>query len=103
MTFSERVFTIDSHGIITSFNRSLEKLFGYHSTEMVGENITEIFPSFMKLFTDMGYIDFTSHGEFNNVIGKQRNGADLTLKVVISEIKLANRTVYSGFVHNLLN
>ena len=99
----EGIFTMDGGGTITSFNRQLEKLLGYDSIEIIGQHITEIFPSFANFYSDLGKINFKSYGDLIEIKGHQKNGADLKITLMISEIKLANRTVYAGLVRNLLN
>ena len=97
------VFTIDNEGTIISFSKSLEKLFGYESIEIIGQNITDIFPSFPNAFSDAQRFDLSSYLELGELTGQLKNGMDLQINLTLGEINLTNRTVYAGLVRNLLN
>lgn len=39
------MITIDTHGIVLSFNRAAERLFGYQASEVLGNNVSMLMPS----------------------------------------------------------
>ncbi len=106
-TAVEGIITIDERGIIESMNRAAEKLFGYSSEEIVGRNVSTLMPSPYREAHD-GYIEKyvrTGHAKIigigREVIGLRKNGEVFPMDLAVSEVRLANRRLFTGFVRDI--
>ncbi len=96
------IITIDSAGIIQSFDTIAERIFGYSSTETMGQNVAMLMPepyrsehdSYLTRFLNEG----TPHiiGKGREVIGQRKDGTALPLWLAVSEIQLKNERIFIG-------
>ena len=65
-TIVDGVITIDQHGLIDTVNPATEKIFGYSSEEMIGQNVSMLMPNPYRREHD-GYINnYLSTGNKKN-------------------------------------
>ncbi|MCH7885583.1 MAG: PAS domain S-box protein [Planctomycetes bacterium] len=69
--FQGRLITINEQGVIQSINRTAEKMFGYGSGEMIGENISRLMPNPYREEHD-GYLQHYSDTGAKRIIGQRR-------------------------------
>ncbi|HXS58368.1 MAG TPA: PAS domain S-box protein [Hanamia sp.] len=77
------------HGIITSWNQSAEKMFGYTEAEMIGESITKIIPT-ERLNEEAYILDNIKRGKAVNHFETQRlhkNGNLVNISLTVSPVK----------------
>lgn len=104
------VFTMSEHGIIDSFNRSAEKMFGYAAAEVIGKHITMLMVEperndgdrhlghgFRALRT--GVREFI--GNPGPVMGRRKNGFLFDIEMGVYETKLNNKTLFVGTVSDI--
>jgi two-component system sensor kinase FixL len=101
------IITIDKRGIMEMVNPSAARLFGYHPDELLGKSINLLMPEPDKSGHD-GYMHrYHQTGERRiigigrEVTGKRKDGSVFPFFLSISEVQLADRTVYTGFVHDI--
>ncbi len=70
-TASDAIITIDNRGLIDSVNKSTESIFGYSSSEMVGQNVSILMPQPFRREHDSYIQRFLATGE-PHIIGKGR-------------------------------
>ena len=106
-TAIDGIITIDSKGIVESFNSAAAKLFGFETGEVVGKNIKMLMPEPDHSAHD-GYIDRYNKtrtpriiGIGREVTGKRKDGTTFPMRLAVSEVKLSSRTIYTGIIHNL--
>lgn len=106
-TTVDAIITIDTRGIIKSFNKTAEKLFLYDSTEVVGKNVKVLMPDPYKAEHD-DYIDhYLETGERKiigigrEVTGRRKDGSTFPMYLAVSEVKLPNQHIFTGIVRDI--
>jgi PAS domain S-box-containing protein len=106
-TAVEGIITIDDRGLIESFNTSAEKIFGYQAREIIGQNVKQLMPAPYRQEHD-GYIHHYRHGGRakiigigREVVGQRKNGQVFPMDLSVSEVRLADRRIFTGFVRDI--
>ncbi|WP_353139392.1 PAS domain-containing sensor histidine kinase [Pseudopedobacter sp.] len=106
-TAIDGIITIDSKGIVESINPSACGLFGYDSSEVIGNNISMLMPEPDRSRHD-GYIlryQRTSEphiiGKGREVKGLRKDGTLFPFRLAVSEVQFQGRVIYTGFIHDL--
>ncbi len=101
------IIIINTAGIIEEVNRAAQTLFGYAKEEMIGNNVNMLMPQHFAVKHD-GYINNYHQtgkakiiGIGREVIGRKKCGGEFPFWLAVSEVKLAERTIFTGFVHDL--
>ena len=105
-TAAEGIITIDSEGVIQSFNAASERMFGYPAGEVLGKNVKMIMPATQADMHDGFLSNYRSTGDAK-IIGIRReleglhmDGSIFPLELSISETILDNRHMFTGIVHD---
>jgi two-component system sensor kinase FixL len=106
-TAIDGILTIDARGRIESINPSGTSLFGYTAEEVIGKNISMLMPEPYQSSHDAYLAHYHQSGE-KNIIGKGRevtglrkDGSTFPFRLAVSEVKYEDRTIYTGFVHDM--
>ncbi|MBC7418915.1 MAG: PAS domain S-box protein, partial [Pedobacter sp.] len=101
------IITIDMEGTIESINPSAIDLFGFRADDVIGRNISMLMPEpdrsrhdgYLKRYHDTG----TPHiiGIGREVSGLRKDGSVFPFRLAVSEVKLLDRKLYTGFIHDL--
>jgi PAS domain S-box-containing protein len=101
------IITIDEGGRIESFNPAAERLFGYHTDEVIGQNVSLLMPSPYREAHD-SYIARYLQTREPHIIGigrevraQRRNGTTFPIALAVSEVHLDGRRLFTGIVHDL--
>ena len=106
-TAVEGIITIDERGIMESLNPAAERIFGYRASELVGRNVSILMPSPYRQAHD-GYMSNykrTGHARIigigREVVGQRKDGSVFPMDLSVSEVKLADKRLFTGFVRDV--
>ncbi len=101
------IIIINKKGIIEEINPAGAKVFGYTKEEVVGENVRMLMPQphhskhnqYISNYVNTGVKKIIGVGR--EVWGKKKNGDLFPFKLGISEVKLNDRIIFAGIIHDL--
>lgn len=106
-TVVDGIITIDSQGIVLSFNTAAERLFGYSQTEIIGTNVNKLMPEPYAA----KHNDFIARylrtrearviGIGREVVGLRKDGSIFPMDLAVSEMQHPDRTLFVGIVRNI--
>jgi len=102
------VIMLDKLGCVINFNKTCEAIFGYCKAEILGHKMADfIFPENYRDQYHQALTNYVATGEqvvLNKRIeieGLHKNGHVFPIEVVISPIKIDNKTIFSAFVRDI--
>lgn len=104
----DSIIIINNHGIITQFNNSAEKLFGYTSIEVIDKNVSILIPSPHTLKHD-GYIcPFLKTGiskmigcERQQLIGLKKDKSEIHIDLEVVDFIFDNQIFFRGIIRDI--
>ncbi len=104
---ADGIIAIDAKGIITTFNRSAERIFGYSGAEAVGRNVSILMPAPYRDEHD-GYLeryvrtgDARVLGREREVEGRRKDGTTFPLAIRVTEINQGGRRTFIGVTQDI--
>ncbi|MES2049915.1 MAG: PAS domain S-box protein, partial [Pseudomonadota bacterium] len=101
------IITIDDNGIIRSVNHSVESIFGYGPTELIGQNIKMLMPEPYHSAHD-GYLDQHRRTGVGNIIGNSRevegrhkDGHNFPMDLAVSQTTHQEQPLFVGLVRDI--
>jgi PAS domain S-box-containing protein len=106
-TVPEAMIVIDEAGVMMSFSKAAEKLFGYTTDEVCGQNVKVLMPNPDRDRHD-GYISrYLKTGErriigFGRVVtGQRKDGSTFPMELAVGEADANGKRIFTGFVRDL--
>lgn len=106
-TAVDGIITINEKGIIESFNSSAEKMFGYDSSEIIGQKINLLMPPSHSENHDQYITRYLKTGE-KKIIGigrvveaKKKDGSIFPAELAVSEVWVKGRVLFAGIIHDV--
>jgi two-component system, LuxR family, sensor kinase FixL len=106
-TVPDAMIVIDARGIMQSFSSTAQRLFGYDSDEVIGNNIKMLMPSPYREAHD-GYLErYARTGERHIigigrvVVGARKDGSTFPMELSVGEMNSGGQLYYTGFVRDL--
>ncbi len=104
---SDAIITIDAKGSILSLNNSVEHIFGYRPSELLGKNITTLMPEPYKKMHD-SYLSNYQKTRQTHVIGKtrevealRRNGEVFEAELWVHQLKFNDEIQFMGVLRDI--
>jgi len=106
-TVPDAIIIIDERGTIESFSAAAERLFGYASSEVAGQNVKALMPSpyreqhdgYLAHYRDTGEKRVIGKGRI--VVGQRRDGSTFPMELAVGEITGGARRLFTGFVRDI--
>ena len=105
-TAVDGIITIDEHGAIESFNPAAEKIFGYGSSEVIGQQIGLLMPELSAHFGAgaladyLRTIDRETIGSGQETRGRRKDGSEFPVEFGVGETVLGTTRFYTGLVRD---
>jgi PAS domain S-box-containing protein len=106
-TVPEAMVVIDEAGIMMSFSKAAEKLFGYAADEVCGRNVKVLMPNPDRDRHD-GYLSrYLTTGErriigFGRVVtGQRKDGTTFPMELAVGEAAASGKRIFTGFIRDL--
>nr|WP_143547951.1 methyl-accepting chemotaxis protein [Rhodopirellula sp. SM50] len=104
---ADGLVTIDSTGIVTSFNLAAESLFGYRADEVIGNNVSMLTPSphreqhddYLRRYFATGEARIIGHDRELDAVRK--DGSTFAISLRVSELKRHDETVFIGLIQDI--
>ena len=106
-TVPDAIITIDETGIVESYSRSAERIFGYTAEEVVGRNVNMLMPTpytenhdrYIERYLRTGEKRIIGIGRI--VTGLRKNGSTFPMELQVGEMSLAGGKHFTGFIHDI--
>ncbi len=103
----DAIITIDERGIIETFNKAAEDIFGYRAEEALGKNVRMLMPSpyreehddYLRNYLDTGRRMII--GIEREVTGRRKDGSTFPMELSVSEVHLGNRRIFTGIIRDI--
>lgn len=105
-TAVDAIITIDEKGIVQSVNPAFETMFGFHSSEIVGKNISGIMPSPYRDAHDGYLADYLRTGvqriigAEREVMAQKRDGTKFSIDLSVGEVRWSGGRLFTGFIRD---
>jgi len=103
----DAIITIDTAGIIHSFNPAAERIFGWRADEVTGRNLKVLMPSPDREKHD-GYLSAYLQGGPPRIIGigrlvtgQRKDGTHMPLDLAVSEMRVGEHRLFCGIVRDV--
>jgi len=106
---AEAIITIDSSGIIHSFNPAAEHVFDYRGDEVIGKNVTMLMPEQFRLRHEADLQNYCQTGESEviethkaiSAIGLKKDTSEFPIELSISEVTLDDQQMFVGMLRDI--
>lgn len=106
-TINDAVVIIDDRGKIRSVSPSTERMFGYRSSDLVGENVSVLMPSphrqkhdhYIQHYLDTGVRKIIGIGRI--VQARRRDGSTFPCELSVGETREGPERLFLGVMHDL--
>ncbi|MGB3546939.1 MAG: PAS domain-containing sensor histidine kinase [Saprospiraceae bacterium] len=104
---TDGIITMDERGVIESVNRAAGELFGYAADELTGRRVNILMTRHDRIHHDEYLHRYQATGVPHiigigrEVEGRRKDGTVFPLRLAVSEVKLPDKTIYTGILHDV--
>ena len=106
-TTVDAIITIDSQGIVQTFNAAAEKIFGYRAEEVIGNNVKMLMPEpyrsehdgYISRYLKTGVPKIIGFGR--EVNGLRKDGTEFPMDLAVSEVPLKDKRLFAGIIRDM--
>ncbi|HET8744971.1 MAG TPA: PAS domain S-box protein, partial [Ramlibacter sp.] len=103
----DAIITIDSRGVVQSFNPAAERIFGWRADEVIGRNVNMLMPgpdrqrhdSYLDNYLRGGKPKIIGIGRL--VVGLRKDGSTFPLDLGVSEMPVGDQRFFCGIVRDV--
>jgi PAS domain S-box-containing protein len=103
----DAIIAIDGRGIIKTFNRSAEQVFGYPAEEILGLNVSILMgdehrrnhDSYLRRYASTGRR--TAVGRVRELTARRRDGTEFPIEINVGEIKTVDGPMFIGLIRDI--
>ena len=106
-TAAEAIVTMDTGGLILSFNKAAENIFGYGEAEVVGKPVKMLMPpevankhdKYLQNYHDTGIKHIIGSGR--ELFARKKSGKFFPVYLSVTEVKASYGTIYTGLIRDI--
>ncbi len=106
-TAVDGIVLINEQGVIESFNRAAERIFGYPAAEVMGRNVSMLMPppyrdehdQYLQSYRDTGIRKVIGLGR--DVVGRRKDGSEFPMELAVSETPTNEGLKFTGIVRDV--
>jgi PAS domain S-box-containing protein len=106
-TATDAVISTDQSSMILFVNPATTRIFGYESSELIGQPLTLLMPGFMSELHRAGTQSYLASGERHanwqgiELVGLRKNGEEFPVDVSLGEVRKDGRSIFTGFIRDI--
>ncbi|MFQ5950052.1 MAG: diguanylate cyclase domain-containing protein, partial [Nitrospiria bacterium] len=106
-TTLDGIVITNDKGVVALFNPAAEQIFGYKSSEVIGESVNRLIPGPYRKEQNnypSHYLDNDGRrnaGARREVIGQRKDGTRFPIELAVSEVRLKDRRLFTGIVRDI--
>lgn len=106
-TATDAIITISDTGEIETVNHAVTQLFGYKKAEVIGQNVGILMPEPDRSLHDKYLLCYLKTkkakiiGKGRDIEGRKKDGTVFPMRLSVSEVKLSDRIIFTGILHDL--
>ncbi len=106
-TAADGIININAQGVIQSFNKAAESIFGYSAKQVLGKNVSLLMPSpdqeqhndYLNRYINTGVANIIGVGR--RVQAQHKDGHLIPIYINVSKIQLGRHYTFTGIIHDL--
>ena len=101
------IITINTNGIIESFNPAAERIFGFSEPEAIGQNVSILMPEPWESQHDQYIQSYLQTGEAKiigrgrEVVGRRKDGSTFPMDLSVSKVEIEGRLMFTGITRDI--